>query len=457
MRKGKRRSSSPPRDRRGLIAICWIAACFILGGASNGGVVGNLLLQISAAAIVSATIFRGVAGGLDANEKPLAALLVGLIVWIAITLIPMPPVLWSHLPGREFVAKGYRLMGMDLPWLPISLTDDRTVRSALSLLVPVASYLLVRQLDEDGRMRVAVSIVTFACLSVLLGFAQIMGGESSPLRPYEITNQSAPVGLFANTNHFATMLLAAIPLAMAFLAYQTKNKRRSSKIGFDRLASFGAAGTCIAGLLLIGSNAGLLLMVPAVAGAFLLGPWRGLIAHRRFALGFGLSVLAFGGLIVAGFASGTLTDKVGVSATSRSHITGITLDSARAFLPVGAGLGSFPAIYLMESGGQGTNREWMNHAHDDPAEVLLELGAPGAILMALFALWLIRSTVMVWTRPRLGSLNPLTQAASLGATLVALHCFVDYPLRSGAIAALFGALLALLVGRNLEAGAVQRP
>ena len=61
------------------------------------------------------------------------------------------------------------------------------------------------------------------------------------------------------------------------------------------------------------------------------------------------------------------------------------------------------------------------------------------------------------TRERSGGSTPLTQAAPLGAALIALHSFVDYPQRSTAIAALFGFLLAQMVGRPIEISPAQAP
>ena len=57
---------------------------------------------------------------------------------IAIQLVPLPPAIWTALPGRDFVANGYALLGQPLPWLPISLAPYQTIASALWLLPPLA-------------------------------------------------------------------------------------------------------------------------------------------------------------------------------------------------------------------------------------------------------------------------------------------------------------------------------
>ena len=433
-------SGRPVRDYSAILACWWFGLCLILGGASNGGFFANLLLQLAAALIIARAIARAPDPGNYPAERFLPWLIGCLLGWIALTLVPLPPALWTMLPGREFVAQGYRLLGMDLPWLPISLTDDRTVRSALSLLVPIASYLVARRLDAAGLRRVALTVVIIAICSVALGLAQLAGGEDSPLRIYAITNRSDPVGLFANANHFATFLLLTMPLAMAALQQDQARRVNSFMRRYGSWLGYGAVAICAIGLLSIGSNAGLLLLIPALAGALLLGPGQILLERRYGGRLVGLLVIVFAGALVATLVSGVMADKVGTSAKSRTVMSATTLGAAREFLPVGSGLGSFPAIYLMKSGGKGSNREWTNHAHDDPAEVALELGLPGVALMAVFALWLLRRTVNVWGEP--GRRYRIPQAAALGAMLIAIHSIVDYPLRSAAIAAMLGLLLA---------------
>lgn len=444
---------APNHDRLGHwrlpLATGWMVACLMLGGASNAGLLANIALQLGGAAVIGWTLWRGAGGASAAGERNLLLLLLALVGWIALTLVPLPPAIWTQVPGRSFVAEGYRLLGLELPWLPLSLSDDRTVRSALALLVPVASYLLIRGLAPPERSRLVLVVVVAACLSVLLGMAQLLGGPGSPLRPYAITNRTDPVGLFANANHFATMLLIAIPLAGAAFIERPDGRRNTLRLRMGRALGLGAMAICTLGLILVGSNAGLLLLIPALAGALLLGPGRHLLGQRRVTLTLGLAGAAIAALVVVGMSSGLLAQKLGVSATSRQLVSATTLEAALDFMPAGSGLGSFPAIYLMQSGGQGTSSEWMNHAHDDPAEVLLELGAPGLLLMGAFALWLLCQSFAVWQDPgRTDRTARLARAAALGLLLAVVHSFADYPLRSAAIAALFGMALALLVHRD---------
>jgi O-antigen ligase len=451
MNRGKAQASGGQQwIRPAEIAFAWLLACLVLGGSSNGGAKANLLLQCGAAVLIAAAIWRGQAGAWARGERQLAFLLAGLVAWIGLTLVPLPPWLWTSLPGRDFLADGYRLLGMDLPWLPISLTDDRTLRSGLALLVPLATYLAIRPLGAKARLRIAALIAGFALVSVALGMAQLASGQGSPLRFYAATNRGNPVGFFANTNHFATLLLIAVPLLFAAgLGLRRKAKRQAVQGEWQPL-TLACLALLVLGLVLSGSNAAVVLLVPSLAGALLLGPLQRLAANPLAIRVLGVAAVAAVLLVGLSTVTGVLQQRVGVSATSREQVTGQTVAAAKSYLPVGSGLGSFSAIYLKHSGGEKSASEWMNHAHDDPAEVLLELGLPGLLLMLGFVLWLVRAAWRAWLPVQAASADPLVRAAALGLVLAATHSLVDYPLRTAAMAAVFAALLALLASQPPE-------
>lgn len=427
------------------LALIWLAACLLLGGASNAGLLANAVLQAGAIAIITAAIWRR-SGALSPAERLPALILTLILGGGMLSLIPLPPGLWTALPGRTGLVEGYRLLGIELPWLAISLTDERTVRSLLALLVPLASYLTVRGLAPRQSNQLVWLLGGFAVVSVMLGTAQFLGGSDSPLRPYQITNRTVAVGFFANANHFATLLLVTTALIFAADFGLAKQRKSSlSQLSLDRAAPYVLAALALVGLLLAGSGAGLLLIAPAVAIGWLIRRSRGSAANQRATSAVG--ALALLGLIAAVglMASGRVADKLGISATSRSAVTSGTLEAASEHFPAGSGLGSFAQVYLAQSGGQGTTREWMNHAHNDLAEVLLEFGLVGGLSMLLTLIWLVRSTIRLWRNPGLGEAGDLARGAALACWLMFAHSVVDYPLRTAAMAALFGMVVALII------------
>ena len=129
-------------------------------------------------------------------------------------LVPLPPQVWTILPGRAEVAEAYKAAGMSLPFLPISLEPLTTVRSLLSLLPAIAVFLGVLSLREEAELRWLLLLIFFVAIAGAgLALMQLVGGADSPLRFYDITNVFRGVGLFANSNHQAAFLYAVIPYA----------------------------------------------------------------------------------------------------------------------------------------------------------------------------------------------------------------------------------------------------
>jgi hypothetical protein len=64
--------------------------------------------------------------------------------------------------------------------------------------------------------------------------------------------------------------------------------------------------------------------------------------------------------------------------------------------------------------------------------------------MALFLAWWAVAAVRVWTSPLSTAFG---RAATIASAVTLAHSIVDYPLRTGAISAIFGACLALMSQR----------
>lgn len=117
-------------------------------------------------------------------------------------LVPLPPQLWTGLPGRDAVVQGYASFGSALPWLPLSMTPYATLATALTLLVPVAMLLWILRLGLQDERLIAGALIVGTVLGILLGAMQSVGGSGPNAwwYLYDFTNSGA-VGLFANANH----------------------------------------------------------------------------------------------------------------------------------------------------------------------------------------------------------------------------------------------------------------
>ena len=168
---------------------------------------------------------------------------------------------------------------------------------------------------------------------------------------------------------------------------------------------------------------------------------------RRLRLGF-IGGVSLAVLIAAGVAAGNgASDLVEVSGIDSSYLGrpemwGLTSAAIGTFGVAGAGFGAFPAVFHLFENPELVNAITANHAHNDLLEFVLEGGIPAIALLFAFLIWYGRRFISVWTVER--RRDPIAQGASIASLIVLLHSLVDYPLRTAAIATIFGFCLALL-------------
>lgn len=408
----------------------------VLGGSSSGGLWANLILQWLAAIILIALI-----ASRPTLPVPRALLVLGAaaVCLPILQLIPLPPSLWTLLPQRGTVAESFVLAATPLPWMPLSLDPDATLAVLASLLVPAAGLALFAAASPRGIWLALTTVVAVAIGSMLLGFLQLLGGEGTALQPYAITNPGKATGLFANRNHLATLLVMAIPCAVMLAGRG------------NRLLAGALALVLTGGAVLTGSKAGIGLAVVAAAlslaaihaPARARAPWLAL-------LGAGVALGAAGGLWLT---LAPASPPPGGIEQQRPFIIATTLDAARDHFPAGSGGGSFLRLYQHYEDPAAITPEYRNHAHNDYAEMLLEYGAPGAVLILAVIGWWAFAAFAAW------SSGPGSAAARAGVIMLGIvlaHSLVDYPLRTAGLA-LLAAAAAVIAARRDEAARAPAP
>jgi O-antigen ligase len=122
----------------------------------------------------------------------------------------------------------------------------------------------------------------------------------------------------------------------------------------------------------------------------------------------------------------------------------MTKDSLRMFSmrPIwGWGLGTFPTVY--PSYRSFYTNLFVNEAHNDYAQLLVETGLLGFALMLWFLICLYRNGLPTSRRWEFKWDGAVSLAALLGCTGILLHSFVDFNLQIPANAALFYVLCGL--------------
>ena len=157
------------------LAAVVLAASLLFGGGSVSRAIPELLsLPLLALALPRALPIL--------KRSPSAlALSAGAIALPCIQLIPLPPGLWSALPGRDIVAQILTSADAPLSWRPISLIPSETWRALLSSLPAVAMFLATLNLDRDARRLLLLLALAIGVASALLAMLQVLGGSDSGL------------------------------------------------------------------------------------------------------------------------------------------------------------------------------------------------------------------------------------------------------------------------------------
>jgi hypothetical protein len=198
------------------------------------------------------------------------------------------------------------------------------------------------------------------------------------------------------------------------------------------------------------SRAGLGLTIIAIFGAFALG-----LANRSAGLGALVNKILVGVIVVVvifslQFALYRVLERIpdGLSG-DRPVIASTTIEAARAYMPLGSGLGTFVPVYAMFEKSEDAADTYVNRAHNDFLEMWLETGVLGLVLGGLFVIWLVRRSVAIWRSapfPGASQLDwSIIRAASIVPPLLLAHSLVDFPLRTGAMMAVMAFCCALLI------------
>jgi O-antigen ligase len=423
-----------------VVVPAYLLLALLLGG-SGQGVWANMVLQVLGVAIIGWAALAPKGEPLAPASRDFLVLAALAVLLLILQLAPLPPAFWTGLPGRDLIEAGYRSLGYPLPALPLSIAPYQTVSTALTLLPPLAVLVGIVRLHASQASWIAGAVVAGAFLGVLLGTIQTVGGRGPDAwwYLYKITNTGA-VGFFANRNHMGTLLLVSIPLAVALIAGGSAKHRERGRS--QAMLAMGAGGflLVLVGLALNGSLAALALSVPTIAFSTLILPggwrWRGL-ALPLAAIATVAAVLVFASSPIHSELAGSDT----TSFDSRLEIWNVTAAAIAETFPAGTGVGTFEQAYRLLEDPATITRTYVNHAHNDYLEVLLEAGAAGLLLMLAFLLWWGGMCVKVWRSPLS---SHFARAATIASGVVLAHSIVDFPLRTAAIATVFAACLAMM-------------
>jgi len=416
----------------GWLPLALFCAAFVvlaLGGGSNRTDVLSLLYVRPALVLVLVGVILLVP---SAELKPLRVPLLFLLCGVAlalIQLIPLPPVIWTALPGRELMVEAAQAQGVAQPWRPISLTPDLTVQALLWFLAPACALVGWAAVPSDGRRRVLFVLLGVGMVSALLGGLQAVQGVGSPLYLYQRTYEGNAVGFLANRNHQAALLAAMFPL----LRIVTLLPATTPQVALRRQIASGLCALALIPLIMLtASRAGMGLMVVGIVMAAMMAP---LASGRR-------GKLLSWGLLIGGVAIAALVFFFGRALALNRLFELNALDDLRLrntpqvlkmtwdFFPFGSGLGSFDPVFRILEPDILLRPTTYNHAHNDFFEVAMTGGVAGiALIAAGLAWWLMAGWRLFRSRGRVGTSGLMGRAGWSVMLILMLASTVDYPLR----------------------------
>jgi O-antigen ligase len=441
-----------------------LLAALLLGGGTRGGFLSDALLQLLAIPLllVSASRLGDLFWHQRAELRELRweiALCLAVVLVPLIQLVPLPPAVWTLLPHRGSLIASFDGLGHGLPWLPISVSPNATWLSVAALLPALAIFLGTVLLGYRERRSLGLAVVAFGIVSSFLGLLQIAQGPASRLRFFSATNLSEAVGFFANRNHYAAFLYVvllftavwAIDIGFAVGPWRDRRIFEARSI-VTITASFLAIVILLAAEAMARSRAGMMLTMVSLAGVY------GLVLtdRRRRTLSatplnflFAAAGTAF--ILVVQFALYRVLARFNTDPLDdlRLQFARTTIEAAWAYMPFGAGMGTFVPVYGMFEKPQDLfAHAYINHAHDDILELWLETGIFGIALMGAFVAWFVSRAIKIWRYAAVGVNEfdrALARAATIAVALIVTHSFLDYPLRTAAMTAILAFACGLMV------------
>lgn len=429
-------------DPAHILLILFLGILLIAGGASRADVIGQPIVR--AWAVLTIMVLIASRGTFSTfGTKWVGGLLVYAAVIVALQLLPLPPSLWLALPGRDLFAEITKVIGYPLGWRPLSMSPSFTINALGSLLIPFAVLLVVSQVGDEGRRRTAATIVALVGISACLALVEASGGKFD--NPFVNDQANDVSAFFANRNHLALFLAMGLILIPVWLV------RGAGRMSWRTVLCLLAMAFISLMIIATGSRSGLVLIPIAImcglgaVASDLRGELAAIPRRWRVALIAGIVVAVFAVLTVAiFFGRATAVDRLLASdqiADKRLDALPVIWSAIRFYFPFGSGAGAFDPVYRIVEPIDRLDFGYLNHAHNDWIEVLLDTGVFGLLGLALVvAAWGFLS-LRAWGKTagsqRNGSRDRRYARAGSGLLLLVFVASVtDYPARTPLIMAM---------------------
>lgn len=410
-----------------VLLLLLLGALWVAGGASHADVTGQVVTRTATwGALVLAIL-------LDVRPTIIGAcaifwLLLATVLLVLVQLVPLPPSVWTTLPGREFLLSAP--FGSQNIWRPWSLTPSTTINAASSLIVPVVTLYLISAMPPEEKAWLPAILLGVIFLSMLVGLLQFSGFIID--NPLINDSRGSVGGTFANRNHFALFLGVGclITPVWAFAGKQQVGWRAPVALALMTLFALTILAT--------GSRAGILIgLLALVLGLALC--WRDVRRALRGAPRwvFPTLVAAIIGVVALLILVSIAADRaesvrrafeVDPGQDMRARGLPTVLSMIAVYFPAGAGFGSFDPTFRLHEPFDLLKPTYLNHAHNDFLEVILDGGLPALLLLLGAIIWYGLASVRAWRGQ--GGHAVLPKLGSAILLLVFVASVFDYPART---------------------------
>ena len=413
----------------------FVLAVFFFGGASRSDEFSQYFVRFSSAVLLFALALYG-RRMVDGFPYKILLLFCALAAILLVQLVPLPGGVWRYLPGREVFADVDILIHGSPLWRPISLSPLATINSLMSLVVPGTAIFLCAQFRSFHVNAIMICMAIVITISAIICIIQISGLKWPT--PYQIVATEPVFGIFANRNNQSLLLAIGIPI----LGYFARLKGQSST------RQYAVHLLCLAGIMMfislifiIGSRTGVIFALVGTVGALAImhreknGTWPIKSNRLRF-----FSRLSFAAIVLTVLVFLALNPQA--ESFERFYRFSVIQDYrlvllpdffalAWKYFPLGSGGGTFAAAYRLDEGVASLGPKFLNHAHNDFVEVLIEFGFLGGVLLIFLTAWLISSVRSIWfTECFLDDVHLSGRVMSVVGLLLLIASIVDYPLRT---------------------------
>jgi hypothetical protein len=431
------------------VIYAYFILVFMTGGSSQRHGWTDVAAQLLALPVIVVGVWR-VAGQPATRVRTwglVAMAAVALLPWLQ--LLPLPQSWWLWAPARQTLAHDLGIAGVHDAATTWSLTPAATLRSALSLLPAIALFAWALGSNAQVQRRLLILCVVLPIASLVLGFLQLGAPQDSLLNPYPEWAPSMG-GTFANPNHQGTAMLIGLGVCLAFAVGAIGARDPESGKSRNPWPAIIAGATLLLGLPLTNSRAavviGVLMLVAGPLGMAASALRRS--GHARVGV---LSLMAAAVLAAIGLSAAMGWMRVDEIEELRGVMRQAAISLGVLHMPWGSGIGSFVPVFQQALPGSLLRPSYINAAHNDYAQVWLEGGVAGLLVVATCVVAL-GFAMAGYLRAHLGERRAVW-AALLGMFALLAHAGADYALRTPALMTVAALLAGILVAQSARGAA----